>query len=264
MVENKFDEVYDDKIYLDLKENYFSYLCRKKAFRKEIKKILPDKNDLIIDVGCGITPIIDISKTSIFLDASAKAVAFLKKRGAHAITSDITHMNIKDKSIEVCICSETLEHVCDDALALKEIYRILKPNGTLILSVPLHKYYHAFDDDAVGHFRRYNPKELIALLKKSNFSNIYYRKIGNPIERIMEIAIVFLFTLRNKKSTNKKASDPKYVGVIYSAFKIINWLLFCIVYYTSKITPLFLTSVLLVVAKKSSSSRPHEDKQKAL
>lgn len=50
---------------------------------------------------------------------------------------DITDLEMKDNFYDVIICNHVLEHVTDDILAMKELYRVLKPNGWAILQVPI-------------------------------------------------------------------------------------------------------------------------------
>jgi hypothetical protein len=71
--------------------------------------------------------------------------------------------------------TEVIEHLPDDNMALKSIYKLLKPNGTLFLSTPssnapMHKLGLAKEfDKKVGHLRRYSKKEITSLIKKNNF-----------------------------------------------------------------------------------------------
>ncbi len=50
---------------------------------------------------------------------------------------DITDLSFEDKSFDVIICNHVLEHIIEDGLAMKELYRILKPGGWAILQVPI-------------------------------------------------------------------------------------------------------------------------------
>ena len=49
---------------------------------------------------------------------------------------DITRLTFSDSSFDVVLCLEVLEHIPDYKAALKELYRVLKPDATLILSIP--------------------------------------------------------------------------------------------------------------------------------
>jgi ubiquinone/menaquinone biosynthesis C-methylase UbiE len=50
---------------------------------------------------------------------------------------DITDLKFDDSSFDCILCLHVLEHVEDDRNAVKELYRVLKPNGWAILQVPI-------------------------------------------------------------------------------------------------------------------------------
>ncbi|MXN92402.1 methyltransferase domain-containing protein [Flavobacterium sp. Sd200] len=49
---------------------------------------------------------------------------------------DITSLDIKDNTVDLIICYHILEHIPDDAKAMAELYRVLKPNGKAIIQTP--------------------------------------------------------------------------------------------------------------------------------
>ncbi len=53
------------------------------------------------------------------------------------INMDITSIDFPDNSFDAIICSHVLEHILDDRLAMRELYRVLRPNGFAILQVPI-------------------------------------------------------------------------------------------------------------------------------
>lgn len=50
---------------------------------------------------------------------------------------DITNIEFPDKSFNAIYCSHVLEHVSDDCQALREIFRVLKPEGWALILVPI-------------------------------------------------------------------------------------------------------------------------------
>jgi SAM-dependent methyltransferase len=51
---------------------------------------------------------------------------------------DIAHVDLPDASYDVVIANHVLEHVLDDRMAMRQVYRLLKPGGLALLSVPVN------------------------------------------------------------------------------------------------------------------------------
>ncbi|UCH23870.1 MAG: class I SAM-dependent methyltransferase [Deltaproteobacteria bacterium] len=87
-------------------------------------------------------------------------------------TADVRSLPFKDDFFDLVICSEVLEHIPEDQLAVREIMRVLKPGNTLVVSVPRYlpeRICWALSDDYTnanqGHVRIYKKKALSALLE---------------------------------------------------------------------------------------------------
>jgi ubiquinone/menaquinone biosynthesis C-methylase UbiE len=52
------------------------------------------------------------------------------------VRDDICHSNMPDATMDLILCSEVVEHIPDSSLAIREMYRLLKPGGSLILTTP--------------------------------------------------------------------------------------------------------------------------------
>ena len=52
---------------------------------------------------------------------------------------DITDLQFPDETFDILLCSHVLEHVPDDAQAMRELRRVLKPDGKAIIQVPLDR-----------------------------------------------------------------------------------------------------------------------------
>lgn len=58
---------------------------------------------------------------------------------------DITSLSFADDSFDLIFCSHVLEHIPDDAQAMRELHRVLKPGGTAILQVPIKETFNGRD-----------------------------------------------------------------------------------------------------------------------
>jgi len=58
---------------------------------------------------------------------------------------DIHHLHFADESFDRVVMSEVLEHLADDAQALRQVVRVLKPGGILALTVPNRHYPYWYD-----------------------------------------------------------------------------------------------------------------------
>lgn len=98
-----------------------------------------------------------------------------------------------------------LEHIKDDNKALKNIRSVLKINGKLILLVPAKKKAYTRLDKELGHFRRYEKKELIDILENT----------GYRIEKIYYFNIVGLISwyLRDKVKRNNIHLKPYHISL---------------------------------------------------
>lgn len=73
------------------------------------------------------------------LDGRAAGVA------APVTAADLAHLPHPDASFDAVLCSEVLEHVADDRVALHELHRVLRPGGQLLVSVPHADFPAAWD-----------------------------------------------------------------------------------------------------------------------
>ena len=70
------------------------------------------------------------------------------------------------------IALDVIEHIKDDEEALKEIYRVLKPQGMAIIAVPAFMFLWGVTDVISHHYRRYTLSELRKKIENRRFSII--------------------------------------------------------------------------------------------
>lgn len=87
------------------------------------------------------------------------------------VNIDITDIKLPDNSFDVIICSHVLEHIPDDAKAMHELHRVLRPGGWAILQVPLDNSRDVTYED----FSITDPKERIQHFGQHDHVRVYGR-----------------------------------------------------------------------------------------
>ena len=247
---NRFEDFFEEDKYLILKNHLYNYLLRKRAIEKCLKQESPA---LILEVGCGISPVVTKFNCIIYSDLSFEAVKLLKqiqKTGYYVVT-DATHLPFKTNEFSHIICSEVLEHLEDDLQALKEMARTLKkPSGSLIITIPHRKCYFANDDHFVNHYRRYEFSEIKSRLRISGLDPVQTQKVLGPLEKVTMILVVFFFTIIQKnnpgKNSDARGRDFRFMAFFAFLFKWTNWFYKGYVWLDAVIMPRSFSSVILI------------------
>lgn len=172
---------------------------------KIIKDFQKKKN---LEIGPGNYPKIPI-KNGFFLDISETAINSLKQLGANTVTGDATNLPFENEFFDFVAAIEVLEHIENDGSAFSEIARALKPSGFFLFSVPLKMELYNEVDRLVGHYRRYEIKELQDLLLKNNFKILKYRYPSFYVKKLN----AFLSSSRFTKALYKSKSSWSFFHV---------------------------------------------------
>lgn len=100
--------------------------------------------------------------------------------------------NIEENSVDFVVTFQVIEHIQDDNYFLKEIFRVLKPGGKLLLTTP-NKLMSLSRNP--WHIREYSPKEMKEILKK------YFTK--SQVNGVYGNDLVMKYYQKNKESVKK-------------------------------------------------------------
>jgi SAM-dependent methyltransferase len=148
-----------------LEDSYWWFVGRHNLVLGFVRAVYGARADLtILDVGCGtgamsrkLTPWGSV----VSADFSPLALSFSRKRNLDLLcASDAMRLPFKENSFDLVVAMDILEHVKDDSAALREIYRVLKPGGRIIATVPAYQSLWSGHDVALMHFRRYVAREV--------------------------------------------------------------------------------------------------------
>jgi 2-polyprenyl-3-methyl-5-hydroxy-6-metoxy-1,4-benzoquinol methylase len=171
---------------------------RLKNFRSTISEDTPLK---VLDIACGMgygskilaqTLQAQVKGVDIAADALDYARENHSAEGVELSQGGITEIPFSDASFDVAVCYETIEHVHyeETLVALKELYRVLKPGGKLFISTP--NRYFTFALQLMGmknpfHFYEFRPRELRQVLENCGFEvqRSYGQTLAFPVTYYM-------------------------------------------------------------------------------
>jgi len=161
--------------YHDLEERHWWFRARRDIILRLISNMdLPDHAN-VLDVGCSGGPLIKQLVTMGFeepigIDISEEGVALAKRRGHPGVAvMSGARLGFADKTFDLVIASDVLEHIDRDGEALCEWHRVMRPGGRLIVFVPAFMMLWSSHDEVNRHFRRYRAAQLRALLERAEF-----------------------------------------------------------------------------------------------
>lgn len=179
--------------------------------KKEIKKIvenIPIKN--IIDLGCGDCGMLELIPKNIDyqgVDISPTQIAYAKKiikkdgrKNANVLIEDILNLKTKDSSYDCALLCDVIEHVLDPQKLFKEVKKIVKKDGYIILSIPNEVMWETiralllrFPLRSPDHINSIQPKDI-----KSNFKKIE-KQISIPLSFSSQFSLIHIFVIKNVK-----------------------------------------------------------------
>jgi ubiquinone/menaquinone biosynthesis C-methylase UbiE len=149
------------------------YQARLSLVKRWGREIAP--NSIGLDIGCGSGAAAQLlqeefSLTPTGMDISKFAVDASKARGVKTLQVDVTKLPASDESQDFVLALDVIEHIDDRYILLNEMYRVLKPGGKALITVPAHTWLWSKHDELNHHFRRYSKEMLREDLTSVGFS----------------------------------------------------------------------------------------------
>jgi SAM-dependent methyltransferase len=94
------------------------------------------------------------------------------------VALDILRLPFPENSFDVVLCNHVLEHIPDDAQAMRELSRVLKPGGWGILQVPLDPSRDTFEDLSIV-----DPDERTRLFGQEDHVRMYGKDYKTRLEK---------------------------------------------------------------------------------
>jgi SAM-dependent methyltransferase len=160
----------------ELEETHWWYVGRRRiiaSFVKEICAGITDHRPRILDVGCGTGA--NLKMLSEYgdvagVDISADAIEFCRERGLTDVRLGAAEsLPYEAESFDLVTALDVVEHLDDDVGGLKEMRRVLRPGGHVLLFVPTFMWLWGVQDEVSHHRRRYRLSELRRAVTQAGF-----------------------------------------------------------------------------------------------
>jgi len=153
---------------------YWWHVGRRDILNSFLKRFLKNRENQILEIGCGTGGNLEIlSKWGKVtgLDISERALGLCRKRGFNnLLLGKGEQMNFPDKSFDLVVALDVLEHIKDDKRVLEESWRVLKEGGYSLATVPAYQFLWSEHDEALEHYRRYSLLDFSNKLRQAGFN----------------------------------------------------------------------------------------------
>lgn len=166
---------YEDYYKLKVLKFIHEINVKKNTFKELIGSIgYPLENIKVLDIGFGSGEILfcfnqtnELNGVDLSYNAVKRSVKRAKKEGYKHfkfLRLDISKSKMlpfSPRYFDTIICSHVIEHVNNDVSILQEIKRLIKPNGKIVIGIPINEKL-----DNPKHYRKYNTDSFVLKLKK--------------------------------------------------------------------------------------------------
>jgi len=157
--------------------NYYAWI---------MKSFAPFVSGHVIEYGAGAGTVsvrlAALARRLTLVEPSSNLVQGMRSRFDAASNIEIVESTLQahargvaDDSVDAVVLVNVLEHIEDDQSALKQLVRILKPGGYLLIFVPALQILMSTLDVMHGHFRRYQKPDLTAKIRLTGAELIFCR-----------------------------------------------------------------------------------------
>lgn len=215
-----------------VEQSHWWYIGRRRilsAFVEEICREVKDRRPRILDVGCGTgANLIMLSKygDAEGVDVSEDALAFCRERGLDKVRLGAgEELPYEDGTFDLVTAFDVVEHMDDDLAGLKEMRRVLRPGGRVLLFVPTFMFLWGLQDEVSNHRRRYRLPQLAGVLEAAGFE--IERTTYANITFFLPVLLVrkFMRLTGIRTATENSINVPALNGVFGKIFGAESWFL---------------------------------------
>ncbi len=144
---------------LELDEHHWWYRGRRHILNAELSRLPLPANARLLDAGCGSGRTLQELKRygeASGIELSPEAAEIARGRGDLEVRiGRLEELPWESGTFDLITCMDVIEHTPDDRATLRELRRVARPGGWLIVTVPAYQALWSPHDVANHHYRRY-------------------------------------------------------------------------------------------------------------
>lgn len=162
----------------ELEGKHYWFRARNQVIGEVMKryKVAAGQNISVLELGCGNGNALSYLSRTLGIekiwgaDLFAEALRHCQERARLPVIQLDAHALPFESSLDVVCMFDVLEHLQADMDILAEVYRVLKPGGRVVLTVPAYQRLWSYFDEISHHRRRYGKAQLCHGLEAMGFS----------------------------------------------------------------------------------------------
>ena len=201
----------------ELDQQHWWFVARRRIIASVIRRVVrPHTQARVLEVGCGTGHNLSMLGQFGRLDA-CELDAIARGMASDRLGRPVLEARLPDLSMfpmagyDLIALLDVLEHVPDDLDSLNAIRALLRPGGSLILTVPANRWMWSAHDVAHHHFRRYTKRELRRLFREAGFDIQLYSYFNTLLFPLVAAARIV------GKLTPRETADDKLPGKFVNA-----------------------------------------------
>jgi SAM-dependent methyltransferase len=213
---------------MELEERHWWFVARRRILLDVLERNFDQTGGLhILDAGCGGGATMESLRrygSVRGLEISEEAVEYNRERCREVSLGSIEQMPFPDSRFDLVLALDIIEHVPDDLQALRELFRTLRPGGSLLVTVPALQMLWSAHDVINGHYRRYTLGELRDQVETAGFEVVtatYFNTLLFPLI----VALRWLWRFRPKSTASDFTQLPRPLNALLTGLFSLEKLL---------------------------------------
>ena len=180
----------------------------------------------VLDVGCGTGGVLahlGRQARTVGVDRSPLALAHCRTRGiTHVVCGSGDRLPFGRESFDVILLLDVLEHCADETSVLTALRRVLRPGGTLLVSVPAFQFLWTRHDESVQHVRRYTARRLRRALEGGGLAvrRLTYTNVAALPPALVVRGLLARWGLRGGERTDFRTHAPWVNRALVGAYRV--------------------------------------------